>query len=273
MILSPAPQDAWLFEALDLHPGQHVLQIGTGSGDVTTPLSSLVGENGQVVSVATLEAQAHQARRFLAERTIQNVHIVQGDGFSGYPSEAPYDRIVAMESVRTVPFAWLEQLVPGGVLVANLAGNLASVFLLLIRQRTAGRWIFLPVEGKRFGELHSATPLILPDAPEELSAHSPVQEYTVAFDLLTLLANSAFLFFLQCELSHLHRYWRGFEASNAGTVYLFDPDLHNNLSGKPVMGTLLCVSSVMMRCGNRSNVATIAGDSEGILAQRTSMFI
>ena len=232
MILFPAPQDAWLFKALDLHPGQHVLEIGTGSGDVTALLASLVGENGQVVSIAIHETLASLTRRILEERKIQNVHIVQGDGFSCYPAEARYDRIVAMGSVRAIPFAWLEQLAPGGVLVANLVGNLASVFLRLVRQRTAGRGIFLPVERKRFAELHATTPFILPEPPEELYAHPLVQEYPVTFDLPTLLANEAFLFFLQCELPHLHRYGRSSGLNATETVQLFDPVLNASLTSQ-----------------------------------------
>ena len=232
MILSPTPQDAWLFKVLDLHPGQHVLEIGTGSGDVTGLLASLVGENGQVVSIAIHETLAHQTRRILEERRIQNVHIVQGDGFSGYPAEALYDRIVAMGSVRALPFPWLEQLAPGGVLVANLVGNLASVFLRLVRQRTAGRGIFLPVEGKRLAELHATTPFIFPEPPEELYAHPLVQEDPVTFDLPTLLANEAFLFFLQCELPHLHRYWHSSGSNATGTIHLFDLALNASLTGQ-----------------------------------------
>jgi protein-L-isoaspartate(D-aspartate) O-methyltransferase len=232
MALSPAPKDAVLLEALDLHPGQRVLEIGTGSGDMTSLLASLVGENGLVISIEINEMSAHRVRLSLEEHGVSNVRVYHADGFPGYPSEAPYDRIIAHGSVRWIPFTWFEQLAPSGVLVGNLIGNLASVFLRLIKRHKSGHGKFLPIEGKCFVELYPETPLSTPYPPESFYTHSPVQEYAVAFDLSSLLENEAFLFFLQCELPHLQRYWRGSGSNDAHNAYLFDPILNASITAQ-----------------------------------------
>ena len=101
---------------LDVGPGDRVLEIGTGTGWNAALLAHRLGSEN-VYSVEVDEAVATAARTAL-ERFGLPVHVVHGDGFRGYPPAAPYDRIIATCGLRSIPFAWVEQCRPGGVIVA-----------------------------------------------------------------------------------------------------------------------------------------------------------
>ncbi|OEJ39023.1 protein-L-isoaspartate(D-aspartate) O-methyltransferase [Streptomyces agglomeratus] len=101
---------------LDVQPGNRVLEIGTGTGWNAALLAHrLRTEN--VVTVEVDEAVAARARTAL-ERFGLPVQVVHGDGFKGYPEGAPYDRIIATCGLRSIPFAWVQQTRPGGLVVA-----------------------------------------------------------------------------------------------------------------------------------------------------------
>ncbi len=121
---------AKMLEALDVKPGQRVLEIGTGSGYNAALLIALTDNAQNVVTIEQDEILATQARQALKHVTGSEVEVVCGDGFLGWEQEAPYDRIIATASVSTLPFAWVEQLKLGGRLVMDLQGSLASGFLV-----------------------------------------------------------------------------------------------------------------------------------------------
>jgi protein-L-isoaspartate O-methyltransferase len=58
--------------------------------------------------------------------------VITGDGAAGYRPGAPYDRIIVTCSVATVPWAWVEQTRPGGVIVAPWGPPMANDHLLRI---------------------------------------------------------------------------------------------------------------------------------------------
>ena len=121
---------AKMLEALDVKPGQRVLEIGTGSGYNAALLTALTGNAHNVVTIEQDEILATQARQALKHVIGSEVKVVCGDGFPGWEQEAPYERILATASVSTLPYAWLEQLKLGGKLVMDLQGSLASGFLV-----------------------------------------------------------------------------------------------------------------------------------------------
>ena len=108
-----------MLEALGLSPGLRVLEIGTGTGYNAALLSRLVGDAGKVTSVEVDPGIARQARRHLAEGG-HRVRVVVGDGRMGWPSAAPFDRIIATASSSYVPLAWRDQVTDGGLVVLPL---------------------------------------------------------------------------------------------------------------------------------------------------------
>ncbi|MFT2019474.1 methyltransferase domain-containing protein [Streptomyces sp. 796.1] len=101
---------------LDVRPGHRVLEIGTGTGWNAALLAHRVGPQN-VVTVEVDEAVAATARAAL-ERFGAPVRVVRRDGVEGCAEGAPYDRTIATCGLRSVPFAWVRQSRPGGVIVA-----------------------------------------------------------------------------------------------------------------------------------------------------------
>jgi protein-L-isoaspartate O-methyltransferase len=111
---------AQMLEDLALRPGLQVLEIGAGTGYNAALLAHAV-EPGWVVSVdvdrnVLSEAWAHL--RYFPDRPI---HLKHADGREGYPERAPYDRIMVTAATPDLEPSWLEQVNPGGLLVAPLA--------------------------------------------------------------------------------------------------------------------------------------------------------
>lgn len=105
-----------MLQALDLRPGHKVLEIGTA----TTWNALLMAQRAGPGCVTTVEVDRVVATAAMAtvERLGIPLQVVHGDGFQGYPEGAPYDRVIATCGLRAIPFAWVEQCRPGGVIVA-----------------------------------------------------------------------------------------------------------------------------------------------------------
>ena len=110
---------ALMTEALQLTGGEHVLEIGTGSGYQTAILAELAAS---VVSIERHEELSQRAGQVLAELGARNVQLIVGDGTLGWPGRAPYDRILVAAAANEIPPALEEQLAEGGILVIPLGG-------------------------------------------------------------------------------------------------------------------------------------------------------
>ena len=138
---------AFMTEALELEPGDHVLEIGTGSGYQTAILAEIVA---QVFTIEIVPPLAEQAAHTLAELGYTNVHTRVGDGFHGWPEEAPFQAIIVTAAPLDIPHALLGQLAIAGRLLLPVGG--AKQRLVLYR-RTAddftrtdlGRVRFVPL--------------------------------------------------------------------------------------------------------------------------------
>ena len=104
----------YMTEALKVEPSHRVLEIGTGCGYQTAVLAELAN---QVYSIEVLAVLAERARRTLDGLGYANVEIRVGDGYAGWPEQAPFDRILAAAAPPEIPPALLDQLADGGILV------------------------------------------------------------------------------------------------------------------------------------------------------------
>ncbi|KGI81512.1 hypothetical protein IL38_11290 [Actinopolyspora erythraea] len=123
---------ALMLEQLDAEPGDRVLEIGTGTGYNAALLCSVLGERA-VTSVDVDHDTVGKARSALRECGYAP-RVVCGDGARGVPERMPYHRIIATCGVGRIPPEWARQLVPGGILLANL-----SFALVRLRRTPDGR--------------------------------------------------------------------------------------------------------------------------------------
>lgn len=122
-------------ELIAPHAGQRVLEIGTGSGYQAAVLAEIVA---QVYSVELLPALGREAAQRLKSLGYANVEVRIGDGYAGWPEQAPFDAIVVTAAAPQVPPALLEQLKPGGRMVIPVGASQAAQELLLLTKRADG---------------------------------------------------------------------------------------------------------------------------------------
>lgn len=106
---------ALMSQLLDVEPSHRVLEIGTGSGYQAAILAQLAA---QVYSIEIIPKLASRAEALLRQLNYTNVRIRLGDGYLGWPEEAPFDRIILTAAPPTIPQQLIAQLRPGGKLVA-----------------------------------------------------------------------------------------------------------------------------------------------------------
>ena len=126
-----------------------VLEIGTGSGYQAAVLSQLAE---QVYTVEIVPELAQSAGRILADLGYRNVTVRQGDGYKGWPEQAPFDGIILTAAPPEVPRALIGQLANGGRLVAPVGRGWNQQLVLIekdangrIRRRYAGDVVFVPM--------------------------------------------------------------------------------------------------------------------------------
>jgi len=104
----------FMTQALDVEPQHRVLEIGTGCGYQTAVLAELARE---VFSIEVVPELAAHARATLTDLGYANVHLRVGDGYDGWPEEAPFDRILGAAAPREIPPVLIDQLADAGILV------------------------------------------------------------------------------------------------------------------------------------------------------------
>ena len=105
---------AYMTEALQLKPGMRVLEIGTGSGYQTAILAACKAE---VYTIEFIPEFSESARNKLESLGYKNIHYRVGSGFEGWPSRAPFERIIATCAPPSVPTELIDELAEGGRMI------------------------------------------------------------------------------------------------------------------------------------------------------------
>lgn len=130
--ISPPFIVAYMTETIDPQPTDRVLEIGTGSGYQAAVLSWIVKE---VYTIEILETLGKQAAKRLQELGYTNIRTRIGDGYKGWPEQAPFDKILVTCSPEEVPQPLIEQLREGGKLIIPLGERYQQVFYLFEKQQ------------------------------------------------------------------------------------------------------------------------------------------
>lgn len=144
---------ALMAEALELQPGQRVLEVGAGSGYAAAVLSRIADEVYAIERHATLAELAQERMRRLG---YGNVHVEHGDGTLGWPEHAPYDAIAVAAGGPEVPPALKQQLAIGGRLVIPVGTDPRLQELVRIRRVGPDRFEKENLGGVRFVPLVGA---------------------------------------------------------------------------------------------------------------------
>lgn len=144
---------AVMTDLLDPQPGHRVLEVGTGSGYQAAVLAVLVKE---VYSIEIIEPLGRSGQARLKTLGYDNVTVRVGDGYYGWPEQAPFDGIVVTAAASHVPPPLLEQLKPGGRMVIPVGSRFLTQQLVLIAKKADGTLqtrqllpvMFVPLTGK-----------------------------------------------------------------------------------------------------------------------------
>ncbi|MCX5194435.1 ATP-grasp peptide maturase system methyltransferase [Streptomyces sp. NBC_00249] len=123
-------------EELEVEDGHKVKEIGTGTGYSTALMCHRLGED----NVTTIEVDPGVAAR--ADAALEAVGFstwtVTGDGLLGLPRRAPYDRTIATCGVRRIPYTWVRQTRPGGIILATIGSLTTGTGLAKVSVREDG---------------------------------------------------------------------------------------------------------------------------------------
>lgn len=143
---------AFMSQEARINPGDTVLEIGTGSGYQSAVLAKL---GARVFTIEVIEQLARSAAHRLEQLGFSEVTVRHGDGFSGWPSEAPFDAILITAGAKRIPEKLVSQLKPQGRMIMPLADETGQEWLTIITKTESGDYTvvqkfpvrFVPMKG------------------------------------------------------------------------------------------------------------------------------
>lgn len=127
---------ALMTQLAQVEPGEKVLEIGTGSGYQAAVLAELTDRVYTIEIRPNLARQARERLKTLGYRTVQ---VKQGDGYEGWPEEAPFDVIMITAAVNHIPPPLIHQLKEGGRLILPLGSTHFFQTLTLVAKDLNGK--------------------------------------------------------------------------------------------------------------------------------------
>ena len=128
---------ALMTEAMEVSEGEHVLEVGTGSGYAAAVLSRIADD---VYTIERYASLARDARRRFEELGYENIYVRHGDGTMGWAEYAPYDAIVVTAGGPQVPEPLLQQLAAGGCLIIPIGASHYTQELVRIRRTSEANY-------------------------------------------------------------------------------------------------------------------------------------
>ncbi|MEE8576074.1 MAG: protein-L-isoaspartate(D-aspartate) O-methyltransferase, partial [candidate division Zixibacteria bacterium] len=124
---------ALMTELLQLKDGDRVLEIGTGSGYQSAILAELAEH---VYTIEIIDTLANQSKKLLHELGYDNISVRSGDGFAGWPDEAPFDSVIVTCAPPEIPTPLIDQLAEGGRLIIPVGIDWQELILV---EKTDGK--------------------------------------------------------------------------------------------------------------------------------------
>jgi len=138
-----------------IKPGAKVLDVGAGSGYLTTCFAKMVGESGKVVGIDRIPQLVELSRKNILsdyptalEKNIIELYV--GDGWKGWPQWAPYDVIHVGAAAETIPQSLIDQLSVGGRMLIPVGPNGGSQNLVQVDKSPNGNITQREVLGVRY---------------------------------------------------------------------------------------------------------------------------
>lgn len=138
---------ALMTELLEIGKNHRVLEIGTGSGYQAAVLAALAKQVYTIEIVPELAASSAATLKRLGYR---NIVFRSGNGYAGWPEQAPFDRIILTAAPPELPQALADQLAGGGRLVAPVGRDAEDQQLILLEKDRSGRIKRRSVSAVRF---------------------------------------------------------------------------------------------------------------------------
>jgi protein-L-isoaspartate(D-aspartate) O-methyltransferase len=144
---------AIMTDLLDLQTGDVVFELGTGSGYQAAVLAELAG---RVYSVEIVPELGERAAATLDRLAYANVEVRIGDGYYGWPEQAPFDAIIVTAAGDHIPPPLVQQLKPGGRMILPVGSAFLTQQLMLVEKQPDGGIITREVLPVRFVPLTGA---------------------------------------------------------------------------------------------------------------------